>query len=56
MFHIQIARNKRKTVFLVALFIVFVLLIGAAITYVRAGDYVSGAIFAAVIAGGYTIL
>ncbi|MCM3550060.1 heat shock protein HtpX [Niallia circulans] len=55
MFHIQIARNKRKTVFLVALFIVFVLLIGAAITYVRAGDYVSGAIFAAVIAGGYTI-
>ncbi len=55
MFYTQIARNKRNTVFLVCLFIVIVLGIGSAVTYVRAGDYISGAIFAGVIATVYTI-
>ncbi len=34
---------------------IIVLLIGAAITYIRTGDYLSGALFAAVIATFYTI-
>ncbi|MBG9785508.1 zinc metalloprotease HtpX [Shouchella lehensis] len=55
MFYTQIARNKRNTVFLVCLFIIIVLGIGSAVTYVRAGDYISGAIFAGVIATVYTI-
>ncbi|MFS0786127.1 zinc metalloprotease HtpX [Shouchella sp. 1P09AA] len=55
MFYSQIARNKRNTVFLVVLFIVIVLGIGSAITYVRAGDFISGAVFAAIIATVYTI-
>jgi len=55
LFYTQIARNKRNTVFLVCLFIIIVLGIGSAVTYVRAGDYISGAIFAGAIATVYTI-
>ncbi len=56
MFYTQISRNKRNTVLLVGLFIIIVLAIGAAITYVRTGNYISGIIIAAVIAGIYTII
>ncbi|GAF12244.1 heat shock protein HtpX [Bacillus sp. JCM 19045] len=56
MFYTQISRNKRNTVLLVGLFIIIVLAIGAAVTYVRTGNYISGIIIAAVIAGIYTII
>jgi heat shock protein HtpX len=52
----QIERNKRNTVFIVAGFIIFVLTVGASLTYITSGDYYSGMFLAALIGGGYTIM
>lgn len=41
----QIRKNKVKTVFIVTGFVVFVLLVGAAISYVNYGDAIPGLIF-----------
>lgn len=47
--HEQIQKNKRKTVFIVAFFIIFVIAVGSALTYIMNGDLISGAIFATII-------
>ncbi len=52
----QIERNKRNTVFIVFGFIVFVLAIGASLTYMISGDYYSGMILATIIGGVYTVM
>ncbi|GAE35642.1 heat shock protein HtpX [Halalkalibacter akibai JCM 9157] len=52
----QIERNKRNTVFIVAGFVLFVLAVGASLTYLTAGDYYSGMILAGIIGGIYTIM
>ena len=39
-------RNKRQTVFIVTGFILFVLAVGAAFTYIQMGDYISGMVIA----------
>ncbi|MCM2676693.1 zinc metalloprotease HtpX [Alkalicoccobacillus plakortidis] len=52
----QISRNKRKTIFIVAGFVFFVLAVGAAITYLYFGDYISGMILATLFGGGYTLI
>lgn len=44
----QIAANKKKTVVFITLFTLFVLLIGACLTYVLAGDWLSGLVISAV--------
>ena len=41
----QIRKNKVKTVFIVTGFVLFVLLVGAAISYVNYGDAIPGLIF-----------
>jgi len=41
----QIRKNKVKTVFIVAGFVLFVLLVGAAISYINYGDALPGLIF-----------
>lgn len=51
----QIESNKRKTVFIVTGFIFFVLLIGASLTYIMAGDWISGAVIAGSIGLVYTL-
>ncbi|MCL7747050.1 zinc metalloprotease HtpX [Halalkalibacter alkaliphilus] len=56
MLYKQIERNKRITVFIVAGFIIFMLAVGAALTYITTGEYYSGMFLAAVIGGGYTIM
>ncbi|WP_332631249.1 zinc metalloprotease HtpX [Halalkalibacter flavus] len=56
MLYKQIERNKRNTVFIVAGFIIFVLTVGASLTYITSGDYYSGMFLAALIGGGYTIM
>ncbi|MDQ0205295.1 zinc metalloprotease HtpX [Alkalicoccobacillus murimartini] len=52
----QISRNKRQTVYIVAGFILFILAVGAAITYMFIGDYISGIILAVLFGGGYTLI
>ncbi|KGA98045.1 heat shock protein HtpX [Alkalihalobacillus alcalophilus ATCC 27647 = CGMCC 1.3604] len=52
----QIERNKRHTVIIVTGFILFVLAVGAAFSYIRMGDYYSGMAIAAIIGGGYTLI
>ncbi|MBM0064097.1 zinc metalloprotease HtpX [Alkalicoccobacillus gibsonii] len=52
----QISHNKRKTIFIVTGFVLFVLAVGAAITYLYIGDYISGLILAALVGGGYTLI
>ncbi|WP_078429042.1 zinc metalloprotease HtpX [Alkalihalobacterium alkalinitrilicum] len=49
----QIEKNKRKTIFIVAGFILFVMMIGAALTYISYGELYSGIIMATVIGGLY---
>lgn len=49
----QIEQNKRKTIFLVGLFILLVVVLGAAFGYVYQDSFISGMIMAAVIAGFY---
>ncbi|MFC0561750.1 zinc metalloprotease HtpX [Halalkalibacter alkalisediminis] len=56
MLYKQIERNKRNTVFIVFGFIVFVLAIGASLTYMISGDYYSGMILATIIGGVYTVM
>ncbi|WP_343069495.1 zinc metalloprotease HtpX [Geomicrobium halophilum] len=56
MMYKQIERNKRNTVFIVAGFIIFVLLVGAAITYFLNGEIYTGLILAVVMGGGYTLM
>ncbi|WP_246516698.1 zinc metalloprotease HtpX [Salicibibacter cibarius] len=56
MMYKQIERNKRHTVFIVAGFIVFVLAVGAAITYLMAGEIFTGMILALVLGGAYTAM
>ncbi|WP_066156207.1 zinc metalloprotease HtpX [Halalkalibacter krulwichiae] len=56
MLYKQIERNKRNTAFIVAGFIVFILVVGASLTYITSGDFYSGMIIALVIGGFYTIL
>ncbi len=51
----QIERNKRKTVLIVAGFILFVLAVGGAVTYLNTGEYYSGIVLAAIIAGFYSV-
>jgi heat shock protein HtpX len=50
----QIERNKRNTVFIVVGFIIFVLAVGASLTYISIGEYYSGMILAGIIGGVYT--
>lgn len=50
----QIERNKRNTVFIVLFFIIFVAIVGAAFSYLLAGDYILGAIFTLLFALIYT--
>ncbi|GAF65741.1 putative peptidase [Bacillus sp. TS-2] len=52
----QIERNKRLTIVIVAGFILFVLLVGAAFTYIQTGEYYSGMVIAAVLGLGYTLM
>ncbi|QQK81459.1 zinc metalloprotease HtpX [Salicibibacter cibi] len=52
----QIERNKRQTVFIVAGFILFVLAVGAAITYMMNGEIFTGMILAVVLGGAYTAM
>lgn len=52
----QIQKNKRKTVFIVFFFIVFVIAVGSALTYVMNGDIISGAIFATIISAIYVAI
>ncbi|KMK75664.1 zinc metalloprotease HtpX [Alkalihalobacillus pseudalcaliphilus] len=52
----QIERNKRQTVFIVTGFILFVLAVGAAFTYIQMGDYISGMVIAGLLGGGYTFI
>ncbi|QOY34819.1 zinc metalloprotease HtpX [Anaerobacillus isosaccharinicus] len=49
----QIQSNKRKTIVIVAFFIVFVIAVGSTLTYIMAGDFVTGAIFTTVFATIY---
>ncbi|MFC0473730.1 zinc metalloprotease HtpX [Halalkalibacter kiskunsagensis] len=56
MLYKQIERNKRNTLFIVTGFILFVLAVGAALTYLTSGNYYSGMILAAIIGGVYTIV
>lgn len=51
----QIEKNKRKTIFIVSGFILFVLLVGAAFSYLSYGDYYSGMVLALIIGGAYTL-
>lgn len=53
--HKQIESNKRKTVLLVLFFILFVLLVGASASYVQVGEPLWGAVFAGILAIGYTL-
>ena len=50
MLYQQIARNKRKTVLVVAVFFLLLALVGAAIGYVFAGTATGGVIVAAILA------
>lgn len=52
----QIQSNKRKTVVIVAIFIVFVIAVGSSLTYMMSGDYITGAIFTALFATVYTAI
>ncbi|GAK13187.1 LOW QUALITY PROTEIN: heat shock protein HtpX [Geomicrobium sp. JCM 19039] len=52
----QIRQNKTKTVFIVTGFVIFVLLVGAAITYFTTGEIFTGIIIAIVLGGGYTLM
>lgn len=52
----QIQTNKWKTVLLVLLFIAFILLVGATISYLQTGDWMIGLIIAAVIGLIYSIM
>ncbi|OIJ18972.1 zinc metalloprotease HtpX [Anaerobacillus alkalidiazotrophicus] len=52
----QIQLNKRKTIFIVTVFIVFVITVGSALSYISAGDYITGAVFTAIFASIYTII
>lgn len=52
--HQQIESNKRKTVLIVFFFILFVLTVGAAITYLQMNDWIVGAVLAGVFALIYT--
>ncbi|WP_245723165.1 zinc metalloprotease HtpX [Natribacillus halophilus] len=56
MMYKQIERNKRHTVFIVIGFILFVLAVGAAITYLMAGEIFTGMILALVLGGAYTTM
>ncbi|WP_332694284.1 zinc metalloprotease HtpX [Halalkalibacter lacteus] len=56
MLYKQIERNKRNTVFIVTGFIIFILAVGAALTYLTSGNYYSGMILAAAIGGVYTFI
>ncbi|WP_246476785.1 zinc metalloprotease HtpX [Salicibibacter cibi] len=56
MMYKQIERNKRQTVFIVAGFILFVLAVGAAITYMMNGEIFTGMILAVVLGGAYTAM
>ncbi|QGG46380.1 zinc metalloprotease HtpX [Heliorestis convoluta] len=46
----QIESNKRKSIFIVLAFVSFILLLGGLLSYAQTGDWLSGAITAAVIA------
>lgn len=52
--HQQIESNKRKTVLIVFFFILFVLSVGAAITYLQMNNWVVGAVLAGIFALIYT--
>lgn len=52
----QIQKNKRKTVFIVAFFILFLIVVGSAFTYIMYGDLITGGIFAAAIAAIYVTI
>jgi heat shock protein HtpX len=52
--HKQIESNKRKTVFIVIGFILFLLLVGASVSYIQWGQPLWGAILAGILAIGYT--
>ncbi|QKG86063.1 zinc metalloprotease HtpX [Kroppenstedtia pulmonis] len=54
MLHQQIESNKRKTVLIVFFFILFVLSVGAAITYLQMNNWVVGAVLAGIFALIYT--
>ncbi|WP_227002806.1 zinc metalloprotease HtpX [Salicibibacter kimchii] len=56
MMYKQIERNKRHSVFIVAGFIIFVLAVGAAITYLMNGEIFTGMILAVVLGGTYTMM
>ncbi|MDR6226387.1 zinc metalloprotease HtpX [Desmospora profundinema] len=53
--HQQIESNKRKTVLIVTGFILFVLLVGASVSYIQMGEPLWGATFAGLLAIGYTL-
>jgi len=52
----QIQHNKRKTVVIVTGFILFVLFVGAALTYSLYGEIFTGLLMALVIGGGYSAM
>ncbi|MFZ2353301.1 zinc metalloprotease HtpX [Paucilactobacillus nenjiangensis] len=56
MLYQQIARNKRRTVYVMIGFVLLVLLIGAAVGYVFFDSYVAGVLMAVVIGGIYMAL
>lgn len=56
MLYQQIARNKRRTVYVMIGFVLLVLLIGAAVGYVFFDSYVAGVLMAVVIGGIYMVL
>ncbi|PTM58300.1 zinc metalloprotease HtpX [Desmospora activa] len=53
--HKQIESNKRKSVLIILFFILFVLLVGASVSYVQVGEPLWGAVFAGILAIGYTL-
>lgn len=53
--HQQIESNKRKTVLIVAGFVLFVLLVGASVSYIQMGEPLWGAVLAGLLAMGYTL-
>nr|WP_235788372.1 zinc metalloprotease HtpX [Salipaludibacillus sp. CUR1] len=49
----QIRKNKTKTIFIVTFFVAFVLVVGAAFSYVMYGDLISGVVLAALLSVVY---
>ncbi|MBC8921814.1 zinc metalloprotease HtpX, partial [Escherichia coli] len=52
----QIAANKRKTIFIILGFFIFVLMVGAAIGIIVWNNYLNGLILAAVIGAFYILI